>query len=236
MKKTKGINVLNYSLYKSAFNFFVKGTFIFIVFFLPKIIFAQYFEDSIKYSLKQKPKPIVKLDSKNAFITNLSVRTISVKAGIEFNKTIQFGVGYNWLNTSIKREFILQSDTILSYLKYQYFSPFINYTFYKSKKWVFAIPVQFGIGKTFYEYSTLDSKSNKLYNSVILTYEPAITAEYKPVKYVGVGLGIGYRFAFYNELKKHESFTTPLWIFIGKIYFGEIYREVFPKKKKSKSN
>lgn len=236
MKKTKDINSFNFRFCKNAFNIFVKGIFIFIFFFQPNIFFAQQFEDSIKYSLKQAPKPIVKIDSKNAFITNLPVRTMGVKAGVEFNKTIQFGLGYNWLNTSIKREIITQTDTIDCYLKYQYLSPFINYTFYKSKKWVFAIPVQFGIGKTFYEYVTQNAKLNKLNNSVILTYEPSITAEYKPIKYFGVGLGVGYRFAFYNEFKKYESFTTPVWIVISRVYFGELYRDIFPKKEKSASN
>lgn len=233
MKKTKVINAWRFVSYRNAFSLYTKGIFFSLFFLLSQSLSAQYFEDSIKYSLKQKPKPVIKLDSKNAFVTNLSVRTIGVKAGIEFNKTLQFGIGYNWLNTSIKRDFIFQhsvTDTIEAYLKYQYLSPFLNYTFFKSKKWVFSIPVQIGIGKTFYEYSTLTGKKNKLYDALILTYEPSITAEYKPIKYIGIGLGIGYRFAFYNELRKREMFTAPVWMIISRVSFGELYRDIFLKK------
>lgn len=239
MKKTKVINALSFISYGNAFSLYTKGIFVLLLFLLSQSLSAQHFEDSIKYSLKQKPKPVLKLDSKNAFVTNLSVRTIGVKVGIEFNKTLQFGIGYNWLNTSIKHDFISQhsiTDTIAGYLKYQYLSPFLNYTFYKSKKWVFSIPVQLGIGKAYYEYSTLSNKKNKLNEAVILTYEPAITVEYKPIKYIGIGPGIGYRFAFYNELRKQETFTAPVWTVISRVYFGELYRDIFPKKKTGSSN
>lgn len=154
--------------------------------------------------------------------------------GLDFNKTLQLGIGYNILYPSPERKVFVQSntgiDTTVATLQYHYLSPFLQYTFYKDKHWVFTIPVQLGFGYAWYA-----SPNNNWFRSAIVSYEPGITAEYKPIPYFGIGTGIGYRFAFVNEMRKRESFTAPVWMIFTKIYFGKLYRDIFPAKTDSKA-
>jgi hypothetical protein len=48
--------------------------------------------------------------------------------------------------------------------------------------------------------------------------------DYKIVRWVGLGSGIGYRLILYKNKNISEHLTSPVFIFKVKIYLGEIVR------------
>ena len=185
---------------------------------------AQLF-DSIRTSLDYKPKFLVKFDTRNSFISNQYAKIHGIKVGLSFNKTTNIGLGYHWMP---KRSIDPDPQNLNKIdLKFGYAIAFFEYNFYKSKRWSAEIPVQIGLGKA--QYTDVDFGVTKA-SSWIIIYEPAMTIEYKFLRYFGLGGGVGFRLAIKTDQQINESFSAPEYILRVKIYFGDIYKEEILKK------
>ena len=185
---------------------------------------AQLF-DSIRTSLDYKPKFLVKFDTRNSFISNQYAKIHGIKVGLSFNKTTNIGLGYHWMP---KRSIEPDPQNLNKIdLKFGYAIAFFEYNFYKSKRWSAEIPVQIGLGKA--QYTDVDFGVTKA-SSWIIIYEPAMTIEYKFLRYFGLGGGVGFRLAIKTDQQINESFSAPEYILRVKIYFGDIYKEEILKK------
>ncbi len=185
---------------------------------------AQLF-DSIRTSFDYKPKVLLKFDTRNSFISNQYAKIHGIKFGLSFNKTTNIGIGYNWMPKRLIERNFPNSNKID--LKFGYVVAFFEYNFYKSKYWSAEIPVQIGLGKA--QYDDVDLSITTA-SSWIIIYEPAMTIEYKFLKYFGIGGGVGFRLAIKSNQQIKESFTAPEYILRFKIYFGDIYKDQILKK------
>lgn len=176
--------------------------------------------DSIQYSLRYKPKPVIKLDSRNAFITNTFIQTNAVKIGLNFNKTFKIGLGYNWLKKDYQQKSLLHPTDSTS-LKIHTLLAFAEFAYWKHKNWSSEIIVQIAGGNM----QRLQNE-NILLKTPIFVYEPAMLVDYKFLRYFSIGGGVGYRLAIkFNDLIK-EQFTSPIYIYRLKIDFGRIFSDV----------
>ena len=172
---------------------------------------AQLF-DSIRTSLDYKPKFLVKFDTRNSFISNQYAKIHGIKVGLSFNKTTNIGLGYHWMP---KRSIDPDPQNLNKIdLKFGYAIAFFEYNFYKSKRWSAEIPVQIGLGKA--QYTDVDFGVTKA-SSWIIIYEPAMTIEYKFLRYFGLGGGVGFRLAIKTDQQINESFSAPEYILRVKI-------------------
>ncbi|MBL7883769.1 MAG: hypothetical protein JNL69_06845 [Bacteroidia bacterium] len=197
--------------------------------------------DTIKKSLQLKPHLFAKLDSRNSFIDNSLVHVFGAKAGVKFGSKLRFGIGYNQLynppkglNQNIEYVNELGKPYFISRgLKFYYFSASIDYAFYQSKKWEVSMPLQIGIGESYFQhyYNGQKTKTDKSINFI---YEPAISIEYKLLKWIGIGADFGYRFMFTDNRKLNQQLTSPIVTFDLVIYYREIYKSLFPNSKLSK--
>ena len=185
---------------------------------------AQLF-DSIRTSFDYKPKFLLKFDTRNSFISNQYAKIHGIKVGLSFNKTTNIGIGYHWMPKRPLEPTLLNSNKID--LKFGYAVAFFEYNFYKSKYWSAEIPVQIGLGKA--QYDDLDLAIT-IGSSWIIIYDPAMTIEYKFLKYFGIGGGVGFRLAIKSNQQIKESFTAPEYILRVKIYSGDIYKEQILKE------
>ncbi|TXB67212.1 hypothetical protein FRY74_03230 [Vicingus serpentipes] len=189
------------------------------------------FEEDFRTSFKIKPKLDVKLDTRFSFIAASDIRTTGVKLGLSFNREFKMGLGYNRL-ISPSKSFIQKDDVnYKADLYYEYLSPYLEYIYHNSKKWEFNIAIQFGIGRGYYQfYNSLTDSKEKTNHSFILSYEPSMLIDYKIVRWVGIGSGIGYRLILYKNKNISEHLTSPVFIFKAKIYLGEIVRTITGKE------
>ena len=192
---------------------------------------AFQFEKQWKESFATKPKLDIKFDSRHSFITNTSARFWGIKAGANFNETFAIGLGFNYLYSKVL--FSYGGITVNSFtgtdvdlrLKYYYFSPYIEYFFYRNKKWQMSIPVQIGIGKSYY-LNVANNKKERQFSSFMLSYEPAITVDYKIIPYIGIGAGVVYRLMMASSSVTSLQFNAPMYIFKLKIYFKQIGEDI----------
>ena len=199
----------------------------------PLILFAQergVFENNFKKSFHTKPKLDVKLDNRFSFIRNNDVKTVGFKVGLNFNRKFKVGLGINQMLLSVER--LVPDENGIDFsvdLEYFYFSPYIEYVYFNSKRWEFSLSTQLGIGGASYRFTDNNGKKKKIVESTILSYEPAMLIDYKIIKWVGIGTGIGYRLIYYKSPGVQEKFSSPEYVLKLKIYLGEIVRSITGK-------
>lgn len=182
---------------------------------------AQTFENEIQEAISSKPRLEFKFDGRNTFISQNGVRFFGFKAGLQFDRKLSIGLGYNFLWSELREDVSYAGQLQPSELVFRYFSPYLDYVFYRDSRWQLSIPVQIGLGESFYR--PLDGQRNKkLSRGFVASYEPAIAFEYRFLEYFGIGMGVGYRLMLIPNKKVEEQFTSPVYIFKLKVYFERL--------------
>lgn len=202
---------------------------------------AQPTIDTLKNCLKQRPHLFAKLDTRNSFISNGRAKIFGLKVGLNYGKRLSFGIGYNQLyppakNFDTKIYYKNQDnlvDSVIANLKLFYFSTHIEYVFYQTKHWELSMPLQIGLGQTYYKYK-LDGANKKIEKNLNFIYEPCVSIEYKYLKWIGIGADVGFRFTITKDRKLNQNFNSPTYAFKLLIYYNEIFKSLFPKSKYSK--
>ena len=209
--------------------------FLFLYLFLlscPLILSGQFdknepivFENEFRKSFHAKPKLDVKFDNRVSFIRDNKVKTIGIKIGLSFRRKFKVGLGLNDMLLPVHSTYTTDADTAIPVnLEYFYFSPYIEYVYFNTKKWEFSLSTQLGIGSASYQYKDANGKKVKLNESAVLSYEPAMLIDYKIIRWIGIGTGVGYRLVFYKSPGIKEKFSSPEYVIKIKIYLGEIVR------------
>jgi len=200
---------------------------------------AQVF-DSIQASLDKKPTLIGGFSTKNTFIGGFSSPIFTARAGLDFDNRIRMGIGLSWLklgdykagksNVPFYLDRILTNvsgtHTVHPALQFRYVNLFVEYVYYKAGKWQFSFPIQFGIGDSRYRYK-FEGKKVVESKHFIFLYEPAVSGQYKIVKWFGVGLDVGYRIMLISNKNIGTRFNSPVYDVKALIFWGELYKQVF---------
>lgn len=179
--------------------------------------------DSIANSFSFKPRPVFKFNARNSFIASRTARINGFQLGANFNNTVEVGAGYNWLQSNKYDARPVPQGVEIFELKFQFISAYFDYTFHKSKRWQLSIPLQLGVGKSYFGAIQINPGERHSEDWIVL-YEPGMTAEFRPIRFVGIGMGMGYRLMLKNNKAIDQGFTSPIYLLKGLIYLGEIFR------------
>jgi len=179
---------------------------------------------------------------KSTFINGYRSPILTIRAGLDFDHRIRIGAGLSILklspyepgsdNTPFYLDKII-TDTVGVHLVhpallFRYINLFAEYVYYKSGRWQFSIPIQFGIGGSSYSY-IFNGKNIKESKHTILLYEPAVSGQYKITKWVGAGLDVGYRLMLINNKNIGSKFNSPVYDIKVIVYWRELYKGVVKK-------
>lgn len=176
------------------------------------------FTDSIMNALSQKPRAYAALNNRNSFIQNQKAPVNGVKLGLNFKSQFIFGLSYNWMPIGIKS---YNKAQMLNELKLHYVAAFAEYTFYDTKRWEISIPLQIGIGSNY-----MQQQGKKITQTTAFFYEPTMSCTWKPTRYVGLGVDVGYRIVTKDKTIIPQNFTSPTYSFGIAFFFGTIYSDV----------
>ncbi|MCX6310366.1 MAG: hypothetical protein NT084_01875 [Bacteroidetes bacterium] len=213
--------------------------FLLITFFCFHVNGSAQWSDTIETILHGKVYPTASFDSRNSFISNSRAHIWGVKIGVDFSGKIQGGIGYNRHDKNLRKEIYFSDlagnpDSASAFLHLDYFSFYMRYVYYNKGHWRFSVmPYQLGFGNSDYRY--LQNGSEKISGKrFVVIYEPGISVSYKFFKWLGVGGDIGYRFMLRNNPNISENFNSPIYSFYVSIYWGELYKNIFPETKLAK--
>jgi len=173
--------------------------------------------DSIQSAIEKPAKFLFKMDARHSFLSSLPTKVKGVKVGLNHDRKFAYGIGYNWMSNDYWKQ--LQGDSTNVRLNYASF--FINYVFHDSEHWNLSLPIQMGYGFLFGK----DQQQERIYKDRVFIWEPAMTIEYKFLRYFGVGFGTGYRLGIKFNQQLEERITAPIYVFRFNIYFDKLYKD-----------
>ena len=189
--------------------------------------------DSIKEDLMTPASFFVNLDQHNSFVSSRLAKINGVRFGLSYQEKYKIGFGFYGLSsaTPLTTTQIVNGDTVYPKLNLGYFSFCYEYVFYQKYPWQFSVPVQVGIGNSFFDYTDKAGKYHKTKEQLIMLYEPAVIGQWKALKWVGLGFGVGYRLMLVSNPTLNQKFNSPIYSLGIRIFFDEIYHSLSPKKK-----
>jgi hypothetical protein len=206
------------------------------IFFLSLFSFctamAQY-RDTLHDAFMAKKAFDGRYESKNSFSEGERIEVVSFKLGVTFGKKISIGGGYAYLNTSLSKRTLLPdiSGSVAmkeNRLSFRYLCYYIDFVFYKNKRWLLSSQVEVGTGLSKFEFLPNGQKNNRV-GKFICLYNPAINIKFKIFKWLGVGGTIGYRFMLINDKSIGRKLNSPLYSAGILIYWNELAHAIFPK-------
>jgi hypothetical protein len=124
---------------------------------------------------------------------------------------------------------IAGGELVTTRLNLGFVTPYVDYAFYQRGPWEVRLPVQLGIGGGSVTYRDAAGRRQRLDRSVIILYEPAMTVQYRFLKYFAVGGGWGFRLAFHTRSSLGEDLSAPIYSFGLRIFFADLWRDQGPQ-------
>ena len=193
--------------------------------------------DSGNYNIWKKPKLFLQLDPYYSFVENRGANLLGAKAGLEFGKKYRFGLGYYVLKSDIIELKHLTpdqakeapNDTVKAQLRMKYVPICFEYIFYNKENWQVSVPVDLGFGRTYFTYFDQKGNTRRLKDHAVILTDVVVMGQYKILKWVAIGAGIGYRKMLLDNPAIDRKFDSPLYTIRVKLFLEEIYKSAFPK-------
>lgn len=185
--------------------------------------------------MKCKASVDLRLESRYSFINNELATINGIRIGASFKRKIRFGGGLSWLKSDIyENEYqpveLNQFMTVKRHLKLGYVCLYVDFVFYKTKRWQLSIPIQTGLGMSWFQYSEkYNLKTNPKY--FLWIYEPGVSTHFKIFKFLGIGADINYRFTLKNNKNISEQFSSPTYAVKLMFWADQLFFDMFPKSK-----
>ncbi|MGB1041089.1 MAG: hypothetical protein ACPGVD_09465 [Flavobacteriales bacterium] len=175
--------------------------------------------DSIRVSLKHKPKLYANYGTRNAFFSNQRIQVRDISLGVTFNRQFTLAIGYNWLVSDFQKIYNTE-DT--AKFKLRYITPFVEYSFLEKNNIEVTIPIYLGFGNS--RYQTEDKKIFE--KQFVMLYEPGMKVTFRFFRYFGVSGGVGVRMILAGNRQLNQPFLTPTYTVGAKLFLGDIYKDV----------
>jgi hypothetical protein len=210
---------------------------------------AQYL-DTLHEVFRHKSSMDARIESRYSFINNELSSVTGLRLGVAFQRKLRIGGGISWLKTDHQITFNPQTkfgqrDTLNRFLKFGYLCFYIDFVFYRTKRWQLSVPIQAGVGHLWFQrYKSYDFWGTPR-KYMLALYEPGITAQFKIFQWLGLGSDIAYRFTLNNDKKIRQQFDnpaskynalpwTPTYSFKLLIWFDHLYYVLLPESKITK--
>ncbi|MFL5728629.1 MAG: hypothetical protein ACJ75J_03985 [Cytophagaceae bacterium] len=188
----------------------------------------------------RKFKIVFVLDLKRPFSPAQKVRVGGIKVGFQYKNKFRTGIGvYQLLKPAIVKTLVYEGTpsqkTVNANLDIGYLSLFFEPILLKTRKWELSTPLQLGSATARLSYTdTILAVPQKVLISKRKSplLEGSFVAEYRLVRWLGFGAGIGYRQMLSSDPVLKKNFNGPIYIVKAKIYFHEIYNTVFNRDNK----
>ncbi|MFM7217043.1 MAG: hypothetical protein ACKO1U_03385 [Bacteroidota bacterium] len=213
----------------------------FILFVMAQSSFAQdkiafSWVDTLHSSLQQKPKFFFNITSFKAFVGDEFPNFFGFRMGLNYKRKIKFGMGFY----SLQANKVVSSINVMEagnqrqtngFLDARFFSITAEYIYYNRFPWQFSVfPMELGIGGAHYRYNSVlgDGRQLETPDVALIFYQPAFTAQYSILKWLGVSTAAGYRATLYSSKEVREDFNSFTFSAGIRLFLDEAYRAVFP--------
>jgi hypothetical protein len=181
--------------------------------------------DSLYQVTRGEKTAVLKLDTRNSFITGRSAQVWGVKAGVSFQKRLSIGWHVSWLHTRIEQPLPDEPGNPVARVRMVTTGPFAEYVFYRKGPWEATIPVQLSWGKSHLSWEQQRATVRTAAGNVLM-YEPTMVVEYRVLNLFAFGAGVGYRLMLVNNREIDQRFTSPVYMLRLRVLTDELIRRL----------
>lgn len=194
------------------------------------------FLDSLNLVFRSKSMIDARLESRYSFIRNNIISVTGIRLGVAYKRKLRIGGGISWLKTNREYYFWERNEfgTLVEnrkYLKFAYLCYYIDFVYYRTKRWQLSVPIQAGTGLVWYRkykgYNFLEGEKKHF----MMLYEPGITVQFKIFKWCGVGGDAAFRFMMNREKKIGEQLNSPTFSIKALFWPDQLFFVCAPKNK-----
>lgn len=188
--------------------------------------------DSLSFFIREKQAIDARLESRLGFIGDRIVSVSGVRLGAAWKRKLRIGGGFSWLESPVKVRFApFRTNTgtqNFRFLRLAYLCYYMDFVFYKTKRWQLSVPLQAGPGLLWHQEKQVYRLFSGDIKYFFFLYEPGITAQFKVFTWLGLGNDVAYRFIFRNN-KTHTGISSPTFSFKLLFWPDHLFYEMFPR-------
>lgn len=194
--------------------------------------------DSLHSILNMKSSIDARAETRYGLVSNYGSTVQGLRLGVAFQRKLRIGGGISWLKTELLHDKIVgtqdhDENKTGKYTRFGYLCFYIDFVFYKTKRWQLSVPIQAGGGMLWYQNkSRYDITEGAKYG--IFFYEPGITIQFKVTRWAGVGADVCYRYAL-KDSHVRETLNSPTLSIKTMIWFDQLFYLAFPENKITKA-
>lgn len=164
-------------------------------------------------------------DKRYSLVSSQFVGINGLKVGIEWRGRYRAGGGLYLLSPGVPaaRPTDLPREAT-SEIRLRYFALWGEYVLYGNPRWELSIPVQLGYGKYYHQYRVPGEPQRRTPMDRIWLLEPTIAAHYRVFRWIGVGVGVGWREAFDVKREYRNELAGPIFYVRGKLFLGDLLK------------
>lgn len=207
-----------------------------IVCFVSCSLLKAQFLDSLNVVFRSKSIIDARIESRYSFIRNNIISVRGIRIGVAYKRKLRIGGGISWLKTDRPYYFYEPNEfgnlvEQKKYLKFAYLCYYIDFVYYRTKRWQLSVPIQAGTGFVWYRkfrgYNFLEGEKKRF----VMLYEPGITAQFKIFKWCGLGGDAAFRFIMKREKKIGEQLNSPTFSIKLLFWPDQLFYVCAPKSK-----
>lgn len=186
-------------------------------------------------------KFVFSFDSRASRVLDQKVKFNGFKIGFEFKDRHRFGLGFYALKNPIvlpNNIIVIQKpdtteqevDTVNYNTNFNYTTLYYEFVFFTRKRWEFSSAFHLGTGRTTIGYTDKYKRDSTLIDFQVPIGAVSVAGHYKVFPWIGLGAGVGYRFALVGDKRVTEALNGFHTIFKVKLFLGDLYRGFFKRK------
>lgn len=164
---------------------------------------AQFIKDSMYIMRVKLVRPQFRLDNRNLFFRGQTLNVSGLDAGVLLKNKLRLTLGYYSLSNTLKSyEKEIDGVTYERYLDLAYGSINTEIIYRNTRYLSLGMPLEFGFGGNSLRYA--NKESGELYSresGFVAMSDFGLSATFKPIRWIGLKLIVGYRKTLYNQVK-----------------------------------
>lgn len=173
-------------------------------------------KDTFLSAMKQRPSLTAYLDGRSTLVNGFKANVFGAFVGYSYARRVDLGLAYYKTAFSTPYDAVINKGTRTErtearVVNFDYLAAKIEYAFYKTKHWEFAVPLSIGLGNGHILKMSNDTLTTNL---IIAPIETGITGIYLFYDWIGISAGLTYRL----NLTRWDYFNE----FTGMNYTGGI--------------
>ncbi|AND64081.1 hypothetical protein AX766_06485 [Flavobacterium covae] len=164
----------------------------------------------------KKYRFIFQMDNRFSSLRGNHISILGTKIGFQYKNKFRFGLGSSFILSPVNITYVNKKTQAINDNKVSmwYGSLFTDWIFYKNPKWECFLTEQIGFGKPSFVREINDDIVRDT-NISLYVNEISGQTNYRILKWLGLGAGVGYRAVLNSKAALKTTFDAP--IYIGKV-------------------